>query len=75
MNKIEAFIRPEKLDNVKDALANEGIMGVDRHPDNRSRSPDGRNIQWQRDPEARNKYASPIEARGSGQRRRYSEGY
>ena len=28
MNKIEAFIRPEKLDNVKDALANEGIMGL-----------------------------------------------
>ena len=28
MNKIEAFIRPEKLDDVKDALANEGIMGL-----------------------------------------------
>ena len=28
MNKIEAFIRPEKLDNVKDALANEGILGL-----------------------------------------------
>ena len=28
MNKIEAFIRPEKLDNVKDALANEGIIGL-----------------------------------------------
>ena len=28
MNKVEAFIRPEKLDNVKDALANEGILGL-----------------------------------------------
>ena len=28
MNKIEAFIRPERLDNVKDALADEGIMGL-----------------------------------------------
>ena len=28
MNKIEAFIRPERLDNVRDALANEGIMGL-----------------------------------------------
>ena len=28
MNKIEAFIRPEKLDNVKDALANEGILSL-----------------------------------------------
>jgi nitrogen regulatory protein P-II 1 len=28
MNKIEAFIRPERLDNVKDALANEGILGL-----------------------------------------------
>ena len=28
MNKIEAFIRPEKLDSVKDALANEGIIGL-----------------------------------------------
>ena len=28
MNKVEAFIRPEKLDNAKDALANEGILGL-----------------------------------------------
>ena len=28
MNKVEAFIRPEKLDNVKDALADEGILGL-----------------------------------------------
>ena len=28
MNKVEAFIRPEKLDNVKDALTNEGILGL-----------------------------------------------
>ena len=28
MNKIEAFIRPERLDNVKDALADEGIMSL-----------------------------------------------
>ena len=28
MNKIEAFIRPEKLDNGKDALALEGLMGL-----------------------------------------------
>ena len=28
MNKVEAFIRPEKLNNVKDALASEGILGL-----------------------------------------------
>ena len=28
MNKIEAFIRPEKLDNVKDALVSQGILGL-----------------------------------------------
>ena len=28
MNKVEAYIRPEKLDSVKDALAKEGIIGM-----------------------------------------------
>ena len=28
MNKIEAIIRPEKLNNVKDALADAGIPGI-----------------------------------------------
>lgn len=28
MQKIEAIIRPERLDNVKDALANAGITGM-----------------------------------------------
>ena len=28
MNKVEAFIRPEKLDNVKDALVSQGILGL-----------------------------------------------
>ena len=28
MNKVEAFIRPEKLDDVKDALALAGVVGL-----------------------------------------------
>ena len=28
MNKIEAIIRPERLEGVKDALANAGLVGI-----------------------------------------------
>ena len=73
MNKVEAFIRPEKLDNVKDALANEGILGlsviqVTGRGVQRGVRTGGRGTQ-----SYHGEHASPVEDRDSGQRCGYSE--